>query len=113
MGLGDIRGKDCFDVLADIMEPAMRIVSDEEAKKLFDIHKQRPEGMTAQEFGIILMRDNFPGMMKRCKNDFAQILAVLEGKTTKDYLKDLTFAKLVNDMFALMNDPIFKSFLSS
>lgn len=112
MGLGDIRGADCFDVLADIMEPAMQIIQDEDAKVLFDRNKERPEGMTAQEFGIKLMGDHFPGMIRRNKDAFAQIIAATKGISVDEYLKDLTFADLVNDIMGLIQDPVFTSFLS-
>lgn len=112
MALGDIRGADCFDLLADIMEPAMQIAQDEDAKALFSMNKERPEGMTAQEFGIKLMGEHFPAMIKRQKDNFAQIMATMKGVTVKEYLKNLSFGGLVNDIFELMNDPTFKSFLS-
>ena len=112
MGLGDIRGADCFDILADIMEPAMKIAQDEDAKPLFSMNKERPEGMTAEEYGIKLMGEHFPGMIRRNKDSFAQIIAAMKGVTKAEYLKDLTFGMLVNDIYGLMNDPTFKSFLS-
>lgn len=112
MGLGDIRGADCFDVLADIMEPAMKIAQDEDAKALFSLNKERPEGMTPEEFGVKLMGEHFPGLIRRNKDSFAQIIAAMKGVTKSEYLKNLNFGTLVNDIYGLMNDPTFKSFLS-
>lgn len=112
MGFGDIRGLDCFDVLADIMGPSLAIAQDEDAKELFSLNKERPEGMTAEEFGIKLMSEKFPKMLKRNKDSFAQILAALNGQTVDEYLKDLSFGELVNGIMKLMQDPTFKSFLA-
>ena len=112
MGLGDIRGADCFDILADIMEPAMSIASDEDAKELFSMNKERPEGMTAQEYGIYLMGNTFPKLLRKHKDNFAQIIAATKGTTKAKYLKDLDFATLTGDIMALLQDPVFKSFLS-
>lgn len=112
MGLGDIRGNDCFDVLADIMGPAMQIIQDEDAQVIFNKNKERPEGMSAQEFGIQLMGEHFPGMIRRNKDAFAQIIAATKGLEVDEYLKDLTFANLVNDIMGLLQDPVFASFLS-
>lgn len=112
MGLGDIRGDDCFDVLADIMEPAMKIAQDEDAKALFSTVKERPEGMSAEDYGVKLMGEHFPGLIKRNKDSFSKILAVINGKDVKEYTKGLTFTGLVNDIYSLIQDPTFRSFLS-
>lgn len=112
MGLGDIRGEDCFEILADIMEPAMRIAQDEDAKALFSVNKERPENMTAQEYGVKLMGDHFPGLIKRNKDSFSQILAAVNGVPLDEYLENLSFTKLVSDIMKLIQDPAFRNFLS-
>lgn len=112
MGLADIQGSKCFDVLADIMEPTLKIAQDEDVKALFSLNKERPEGMSAEEFGVKLMSEKFPGMIKKHKKELTKILAALNGTSEKEYLKDLTFPKLVNDVYGLMQDQSFRAFLS-
>lgn len=90
----------------------MAIAQDEDAKVLFSLEKERPEGMTVEEFGVKLMGETFPKLLRKQKDNFAKILAAMKGQTEKQYLKDLTFPSLVNDVMALLQDPVFKSFLS-
>lgn len=112
MGLGDVKGADCFDALADIMEPALRIANDDDAKKIFGLDKERPEGMTPQEYGMELMGKHFPVMIRKHKDDFAEILAVIKGVSVEEYLDGVTFGSLVSDIMELMKDPVFKGFLA-
>lgn len=112
MTLAEIQGANCFDALADIMEPALKIAQDEDAKALFSLNKEKPEGMTQEEYGVKLMGERFPGMIKRNKKELTKILAVVNGVSEKKYLENLTFPKLVNDVYGLINDASFRAFLS-
>lgn len=112
MGFGDIKGTDCFDALADIMEPALKIAQDDEAKKLFGVAGKRPEGMSAQEYGIKIMGEYFPSVIRNNKQHFAEILAVVHGMSVEEYLESVDFGSLVSDIMDLVSDPVFKSFLS-
>lgn len=90
----------------------MAIAQDEDAKEMFSLNKERPEGMTAEEYGMKLMGTTFPKLLRKHKKNFARILAAMKGQTEKDYLKDLKFPTLVSDVMSLLQDPVFKSFLS-
>lgn len=111
MNLSDIKGEQCFDVLARIMAPAMRIAKDEEAMKMFR-KKTIPEGMSQEEYGMSIVEECFPLIIERHKDDLSEILAALKGQTVKAYLKDLNFTQLMSDMYALITDKSFIGFLS-
>lgn len=111
MGLGDVKGDKCFEVLADIIAPVMRIAQDEESMKFFK-KEDRPEGITDQQYGLYIMENYFPLLLKAHKDDFAEILAALNGKTKKEYLKNLTFTSMFNDIYSLITDKTFMSFLA-
>lgn len=111
MGLADIKGEKAFDALADMLEPMLNIASDTEAMQYFKA-VEVPEGVDPQEFALQRTKDLLPILMKQHKNDLIAILAAMEGKSTKQYTKDLTVPGLLNSVYSLMTDPSFRAFLA-
>lgn len=110
MSLSSIKGEQCFDVFADIMEPILNIASDPEAMEYFKV-QEVPEGMDPQEYSIQLSKKLMPLVLKKHKADLIEILAAVEGMTAEEYTEGLTVPKLFKSVHDLMTDPVFRSFL--
>lgn len=111
MGLADIKGDQCFDIFADIMGPMMNIAADKEAAGFFKPHEV-PEGEDPDVYKAGIMKEYLPKLLKGHKEDFIAILAAFEGKTPKQYTKDLTVPQLFRNVMAIFSDPMFRSFLA-
>lgn len=110
MSLSSIKGEQCFDVFADIMEPILNIASDPEAMEYFKV-QEVPEGVDPQEYSIEISKKLMPLVLKKHKDDLIEILAAIDGKTSEEYLEELTVPKLFKSIHGLMTDPVFRSFL--
>lgn len=111
MGLMDIKGDKCFDVFADVLGPMLNIATDEEAMAYFKV-QEVPEGEDPGEYAVKRTRDLLPVVLKKHKDDLIDIMAALEGKDRKEYLKDLTVPGLMQSIMALASDPAFRAFLA-
>lgn len=111
MKLSSIKGERTFDVLVEVMDPIFNIAQDEDVQAVFGSDRKRPEGMTDLEFGIYLMKEHLPKIVANHKDDFILILSTLEGVSRDEYIKKLTFPKLIKDATELLNDPTFRGFL--
>lgn len=111
MGLADIKGDKAFDVFADIMGPMMNIATDEEVAGFFKV-TEIPEGEDAQKFAMERVKQYLPSLLKNHKDDLIAILASLDGKTEKEYKKNLTVPGIFQSVNALITDQTFRAFLS-
>lgn len=90
MKLSDYKGEDAIDVLADIIEPAGLIISDEQFKTL----AQKKVGNLA----IVKF------ILKEHKHEIVEILAALERKTYDEYVGTVTLLTLPVKVIELLND---------
>lgn len=111
MGLADIKGDKAFDVFAEIMEPIINISMDEEVKGLFEV-TEVPEGVDREKFAMERVKKYFPILLKKHKNDLIVILAALEGKSAREYKKNLSVPGIFQSVNGLLVDPTFRAFLS-
>ncbi len=109
MKLSEIRGERVFDVVADIIDPIVVIASDKDASKLFKREKC-PDGMEPWEFFLQRVRESLPTLVKTHKKELITILAVINDVDEGEYVKELSFPKLLADLIELVNDAEFVSF---
>lgn len=110
--LGNIKGDKCFDFLADIMGPMFRLSENPDMVAFVESRKNKPKEMSDKDFGMKLMKEHFPALLKSGKGELSEIMAAFNGVSKEDYLEELVPQKMFGDFMALVNDPIFKSFLS-
>jgi len=91
MKLSEIRGEAALDVLADIMEPAVEIMTDGEVRDLLRVKSKRLEG-------IVLA-------IKKHKRAVISIMAAVNLKTVDEYLKEVNILTLPLTILEIMNDP--------
>lgn len=104
MRLSDIKGEDCFEVMAKIAAPALNIALDENARKAFAGQgEERRKTLT----------DSLPVLMESHKDDLIEIFAGLSRKTREEYLETLDLPKLTVDTLELLTDQVFADFLPS
>lgn len=97
--LSEIEGEKAVDVLAAAMSPASAIFSDPEVKKQF-----QAEGHTLAE--------NAAYVLKTHKKDVVKILAIIDGKSSKEYLSSVNVITLMHDAVELFTDPELVSLFS-
>ena len=110
MRLSDIRGERVFDVVADIIDPIVEIAQDKDAAELFSSKTEKPEDMTNWEFFLQRARKSLPALIKNHKNEFIDIMAVVNNVTRDEYVESLTLLKLIADVLELVTDQSFASF---
>lgn len=111
MRLSDIKGERVFDVIADIIEPAVNIATDKDASRMFT-REAVPDGMTAEQFAAKKVRECAPRLMRSHKSDIIAIMSAIEGVEPEEYVKDLSLAKLIGDVTAMMTDEDLLAFFS-
>lgn len=111
MKLSDIKGDRVFDVIADIIEPACNIATDDEAGKFFK-RDSRPEDMSVREFTLKQIKEALPPLLKTHKEDLIKIMATLDGISPEEYKKNLTMAGLFQGLYEILTDEDLLSFLS-
>lgn len=103
MKLSDIKGERVFDVIADIIDPIANIAADDEAANLFK-RKPLPKAVDARKFTINRMRASVPKLIKSHKDDVVSILAIMEGISAEEYVKELNMLNLISDFADLITD---------
>lgn len=88
MRLAELENEQALDALAAIIEPAARVLADEEIKAIYDSGKPR----------IILVS----AILKTHKPEVVEILAALNGETPETYRFNLL--SLTRDLLDLIND---------
>jgi electron transfer flavoprotein alpha subunit len=111
MKLSEVKGERTFEVIADLVEPIANLAEDKAVMAFFE-KKQCPKGKTAREFTIERIRKALPALMRDHKDDIVLILSTIEGVTTEEYTSNLNMAKLMGDVYSLVTDEEFLSFLS-
>lgn len=111
MRLSQIKGDRVFDVIAEIIDPIANIAQDNDAMALFKREKV-PEGMDSTQFFISRMKKAVPALLKSHKKDVVTILATINGVSNEEYLKNVTMASLIKDLFEMITDEELLSFLS-
>lgn len=112
MRLSDVKGARVLDVLAEIADPAINIVTDKDATALFTGIKPK-KGQTQHEAFAERMRKGVPALLRSHRDDVVRILAALDGVDAKEYEESMTLASVMEDMLELLTDQEFASFLSS
>ena len=95
MRLSDIRGEDALDVLADIMDPVMEILTDPEVKKVYEDKNNK-------------VADVVRTAIKRHKKAILHVLAVVDGENPATYAP--TALEIPVKLMVLFNDPAFRMF---
>lgn len=97
MRLSDIKDERALDVLADIIEPAADILSDEEVKTMYR------SGQPMLRLAAYIIRNH--------KKSIIEIMACLDGEDPKDYSFNLV--TLPQRILELINDPGLNSLFTS
>lgn len=92
MRLSDVKGEQALDILADIIEPAVKIMSDPALKKI------KEDGLPMVMAMPILLRNH--------KRSIIEILAVLEGKPYNEYVEEVSLMTLPTRLLEMLNDPM-------
>lgn len=90
MKLSDFKGDEALDVLADLIEPAAKIMADKEVVKIYKSGQPK----------ITLVKR----VIKNHKSELIEILATLDKKDPKEYAKELTLVTLPIKLLELLND---------
>lgn len=88
MKLSEIKGEQALDVLADILEPAARIISDDEIEKAY----KSGQKLKAVKIAI-----------KDHKRDVITILAIMDGEDPETYEPNVLSVPI--KLFEILNDP--------
>ena len=112
MRLSDVKGKRTLEVIADLVAPVASIAQDEDATELFR-RRELPKGMTAEQFVIERMKKAVPALLKGHQDEIIQILASIQGVTPEEFESGMNLMSITKDVFELITDSEFISFLSS
>lgn len=88
MKLSEIKGEQALDVLADILEPAARIISDDEIEKAY----RSGQKLKAVKIAI-----------KNHKRDVIAILAIMDGEDPETYEPNVLSVPI--KLLEILNDP--------
>lgn len=111
MKLSDIKGEQCFDVIAGIIPPAMRLMKDKDVRALFE-KKPAKKGQDPYEAFFERMENGLTPLVMKHKDEFITIASTLKGQDKEEYLSTLTFTSLISDVVDLITDDELVSFLS-
>lgn len=95
--LSEIKGEAALDVLADIMGPAVEIISDPEVKKAFRA-KKKVEGIALA--------------IKRHKKAVIAVMAAINQQTVEEFIGSVNIVTLPATVLELMSDPDLASLFS-
>ena len=97
MNISELKGEKALDTLADILEPAVTIFTDEKVKKA-------AEKNYAHAISVAI---------KDHKKDVLKIMATLEGKPYKEYVKEVNVFTLPAQIIELINNEEIMSFFTA
>lgn len=89
--LSEIKGEEALDVLAEIIEPAAEIFTDEAVKKALTEGKNKLEAVKV--------------VLKNHKKAVIAVLAAIDGKTVEQMSEEITPASLPKMLMEQINDP--------
>ena len=96
MRLSDFENEDALDLLANIIEPAAEIMSDQ---KVVQIYKEKPMLFMVAE------------ILRHHKHSAIEIVAAMHGKKPDEY--KFNVITLTNDVLEILNDPEIQQVFSS
>ena len=99
MKLSDIRGEEALDVLAELVDPAVEIMADEEIAEI--VRSKQPK------IGLV------KPILKNHKKSLIQIFAALEREDPEEYVKNMNILTLPSMLIDLLNDPAIVELFSS
>lgn len=99
MKVTDIRGEDALDVLADMIDPAVEIMQDEEIAEAAKAD--------APKLKIVKLA------LKKHKREVIELLAALEMQTPEEYAKGVNVLTLPFKVLEILNDPDVMSLFTS
>lgn len=111
MRLSDVKGERTFDVIAEVIDPIGNIAEDAEIAAIFK--REKADGRTQGQVFLGKLRKALPLIVKGHRDDVVRILAAVGGTTPEEYMKGCTLSSLMGDVFELMTDSEFLSFLPS
>ena len=104
MKLSEIKGERVIETIAEIIEPIGNIMSDSEAKEMFQQGKSKGK----QPIFKIL-----PTLLKTHKNDIYKILATVNGMDTEEYIEQSNMVTIINDFSDVIMDDSIKALFTS
>lgn len=90
MKLSEIKGEEALDVLADIIDPITRIMSDKEVARIFETGQSK---LKLVKF-----------ILKKHKKDAIEIMARLECEEPDEYVNKITVTTLPVKILEILND---------
>ena len=96
MKLSDIKGEAALDAFADMIDPAMEIMTDPDVSAAY----KNPETTRAQLVGLIV---------KGHKKAVITIMAILYGKDPETYADEINIFTVPAKLMEIINDPEMKS----
>ena len=90
MKLSEIKGEASLDVLAEIAEPAVEIMADEEVRKIAESNLPK----------VLLIKP----ILKNHKNGIVKILAALEQQDPDEYVKTMNIFTLPKAIMEILDD---------
>lgn len=96
MRLSDIKGEAALDAFADMLDPAMEIMTDPAISAAY----KNPETTRAQLVGLIV---------KGHKKAVITIMAILDGKDPETYADEINIFTVPAKLMEIINDPEMKS----
>ena len=103
--ISDIRGADVVDFVADVVAPAIAIVTDTDLRAA--LSQTTEDNLTSVLLGAI------PSLIKAHRDDVIAILAAVNCVSVEEYAADLTVFKLIKDVSDLITDDDFTDFFGS
>lgn len=100
MRLSDFKGEEAIDVLADIIEPITKILTDSEIQEL-----SKQKDVPALKYVKPMLKNN--------KKEVIEILARLDNKPVEEYTKGMSLLTLPAQVLELINDPELQSLFRS
>lgn len=96
MRISDIKGEAALDAFADMLDPAMEIMTDPAISAAY----KNPETTRAQLVGLIV---------KGHKKAVITIMAILDGKDPETYADEINIFTVPAKLMEIINDPEMKS----
>lgn len=87
--LSEVKGEEALDVLADILEPIVTIINDEEVKSGFETN-------VAKSVSVAL---------KKYKTEILQIFASINGKSVEETCEEIDILSLPSYIVEILNEP--------
>ena len=100
MKISDIKGEAALDAFADMLDPAMEIMTDPAISAAY----KNPETTRAQLVGLIV---------KGHKKAVITIMAILDGKDPETYADEINIFTVPAKLMEIINDPEMKSLFPS